>query len=106
MSLPTSSVNSATARAPALYARALKYWPPFKSSNVPISWSAAAIANLSFFGFTTLNLEMAHHHHCAQHINRRQCTPDGMDFMAWLMPLINITHRDKFSDNNFRLLAR
>src|SRR2546429_14614 len=47
ISFPMSSVSSATARAPILKARALKYSLPFSSSRAAISCSAAAIANLS-----------------------------------------------------------
>src|SRR5207249_6499272 len=51
ISFPMSSVNSATARAPILKARALKYSPPFSSSRAAVSCSAAAIANLSIGDF-------------------------------------------------------
>src|SRR2546422_6748015 len=47
ISFPMSSVSSATARAPILKARALKYSPPFSSRSAAVSCSAAAIANLS-----------------------------------------------------------
>ena len=51
ISFPMSSVSSATARAPILKARALKYSPPFSSSRAAVSCSAAAIANLSSGNF-------------------------------------------------------
>src|SRR5712691_6042768 len=51
ISFPRSSVSSATARAPILKARALKYSPPFSSSRAAVSCSAAAIANLSIDDF-------------------------------------------------------
>src|SRR5438094_10169002 len=51
ISFPRSSVSSATARAPTLKARALKYFPPFNSSRAAVSCSAAAIANLSIGNF-------------------------------------------------------
>src|SRR5437899_2830622 len=51
ISFPRSSVSSATARAPILKARALKYSPPLSSSRAAVSCSAAAIANLSIGDF-------------------------------------------------------
>src|SRR5712691_5535269 len=63
ISFPMSSVSSATARAPILKARALKYSPPFSSSRAAVSCSAAAIANLSIGDFCEYNLAILYGMH-------------------------------------------